>query len=391
MAEYSLYLEKAPPRWNTFHLGDICTRVQDNYQPDPNGARLYLGLEHLAQGLPILVGRGSEADVKSSKNSFRQNDILFGKLRPYLRKCILAQEEGVCSTDILVFRCKDKILPQYLCYLCHNDQFVGYAKATTSGVQHPRTSWNSLNEFLVTLPPIDEQCFITHVLSTVQTAIEQQARMIAITQELKRALMHKLFTEGLNGEKQKMTEIGPVPDSWEIKPFETFTTLQRGKDLTKSEFKDGSIPVAGSNGIIGYHDAAFVKAPGITVGRSGSTGKVRLYEKDFWAHNTSLYVKDFHGNDPRFTAYFLEVLNLSRFKTGASVPTLDRNAFRQIPVAVPANEEQVEIGRTLTVIDNKIELISLNKTKLEELFRTLLNQLMTGQIRVNDIDLPGFS
>jgi len=178
-----------------------------------------------------------------------------------------------------------------------------------------------------------------------------------------------------------------VPESWEIKPFEQFTTLQRGKDLTKDNFKNGLVPVAGSNGIIGYHDVAFVKAPGVTVGRSGSVGKVTFYDQEFWAHNTSLYVKDFHGNDPRFAAYYLEVLELGRFKTGASVPTLDRNSFKHLPIAVPQEDEQIEIGNNLNVVDKKIEVITRRKEKLEELFRTLLHQLMTGQTRVNDIDM----
>lgn len=250
------------------------------------------------------------------------------------------------------------------------------------GGAQPNISQTIIKNIRLRLPPLPEQRRIAHVLSTVQTAIEKQARLIALTRELKSALMCKLFTEGLRGEKQKQTEIGLVPESWEIKPFEAFTTLQRGKDLTKSEFKDGSVPVAGSNGVIGYHDTAFVKALGVTVGRSGSVGKVMFYGQDFWAHNTSLYVKDFHDNDPRFAAYYLEVMDLARFKTGASVPTLDRNSFKQIPVAVPPKEEQVEIGRILDTMDKKIEITNLRKAKLEELFRTLLHQLMTGQTRV---------
>lgn len=261
------------------------------------------------------------------------------------------------------------------------DLYIGRSNVTTI----PNLSQSKLSELQIPKPDFDEQHCIAHVLTTVQTAIEQQARLIALTRELKSALMKKLFTEGLRGEKQKETEIGLVPESWEIKLFEEFTTLQRGKDLTKIEFKDGNVPVAGSNGIIGYHNIAFVKAPGITVGRSGSAGKVTFYDQDFWAHNTSLYVKDFHGNDPRFAAYYLEMLNLARFKTGASVPTLDRNSFKRIPLAVPLTDEQIEIGSILGTTDKKIHTIEQKKQMLEELFRTLLHQLMTGNVRTTDL------
>jgi type I restriction enzyme, S subunit len=158
--------------------------------------------------------------------------------------------------------------------------------------------------------------------------------------------------------------------------------LQRGKDLTQADFKKGDIPVAGSNGIIGYHDKANVKGPGVTVGRSGSVGKVVYYESDFWAHNTALYVKDFHGNDPRFVSYYLQALNLARFKSGASVPTLDRNQFRLMPILIPEQSEQMAIARTLVTIERNIAFTLSRKNTYEDLFRTLLHELMTAKIRV---------
>ncbi|MBN1548155.1 MAG: restriction endonuclease subunit S [Syntrophaceae bacterium] len=244
-----------------------------------------------------------------------------------------------------------------------------------------------LKEKSVPKPPLPEQRRIAAVLSLVQRAIEQQDRLIALTTELKKALMHKLFTEGTRGEPQKQTEIGRIPESWRLMEFAQFSVLQRGKDLTRANFQPGSIPVAGSNGVIGFHDNAFVSGPGVTVGCSGSVGKVAFYAKDFWAHNTTLYVKDFKGNDERFTAYYFELMELSRFKTGASVPTLDRNSFRKIPVAIPEYSEQKEIAATLELSDMKIAGLEKRRWIYDALFRTLLHQLMTAEIRVNDLDL----
>ena len=102
-----------------------------------------------------------------------------------------------------------------------------------------------------------------------------------------------------------------LSNCWKTIDFQDFTTLQRGKDLTRANFKHGNVPVAGSSGIIGFHNIANVNAPGVTVGRSGSVGKIFYYEQDFWAHNTCLYVKNFHNNNPLFAAYYLEFLNLA--------------------------------------------------------------------------------
>ena len=168
---------------------------------------------------------------------------------------------------------------------------------------------------------------------------------------------------------------------WTTIPFGEFATLQRGKDLTKSQFRDGPFPVGGSNGIIGYHDTAIVNGPGITVGRSGSAGKITYFEQDFWPHNTALYVKDFHGNDPLFTRYFFTHLDLSRFKTGASVPTLDRNTFKMLPVAVPALPVQKKIACILLTVQQAIEAQEQIIQTTTELKKGLMHKLFTEGVR----------
>lgn len=168
-----------------------------------------------------------------------------------------------------------------------------------------------------------------------------------------------------------------VPEGWSRVEFDNFTTLQRGKDLTKAEFREGTVPVAGSNGIIGYHDTAIAKAPGITVGRSGSAGKVTIYEEDFWPHNTSLYVRDFHGNDPYFAGFLLGSLNLARFKTGASVPTLDRNSFKTLPLLIPPFAEQKKIAHILSTVQRAIEAQERIIQTTTELKKALMHRLFT--------------
>jgi type I restriction enzyme S subunit len=234
------------------------------------------------------------------------------------------------------------------------------------------------------LPPLPEQKKIAHILSTVQRAIEAQERIIQTTTELKKALMHKLFTEGLRNEPQKQTEIGPVPESWEVVPFDQFATLQRGYDLRKQDFRPGTIPVIGATQTIGYHDTANVKAPGVTVVRSGSSaGKPLFISEDFWAHNVVLFVKDFHGNLPKFVYYKILSLDLTQYRQGVAVPTLNRNTFSAIEVALPCLEEQQEIVDALDSVGTKTEVAERKKAQLQDLFRTLLNELMTAKTRVH--------
>jgi type I restriction enzyme S subunit len=174
---------------------------------------------------------------------------------------------------------------------------------------------------------------------------------------------------------------GNYPDDWVRTDFDHFATLQRGKDLTRDHFRTGSVPVAGSNGVIGHHDTANVRAPGITVGRSGSVGKVTFYQQDFWAHNTALFVKDFHGNVPAFIAFFLDFLRLGRFGSGASVPTLDRNVFRTLPIVIPPPCEQRKIAAVLRLVQRAIEQQERLIALTTELKKALLHKLFTEGLR----------
>ncbi len=126
--------------------------------------------------------------------------------------------------------------------------------------------------------------------------------------------------------------------------------------MPKSEMKSGNIPVAGSNGIIGYHDTATPVSPCITIGRSGNIGTPYIYDK-CWAHNTVLYVDDFKGNNPLYLYYLLKTLPLSNFGGGSAVPTLNRNHIHPLLVHHTSNLKlQERIAIFLKSLDDKIKV-----------------------------------
>jgi type I restriction enzyme S subunit len=131
-------------------------------------------------------------------------------------------------------------------------------------------------------------------------------------------------------------------------------TFQRGHDLPKTQMMSGKYPVVGSNGIIGHHNEYTTEAPSITVGRSGNTGNPYIIYGRSWSHNTTLYVKEFKSSDPIYVYYLLKTLDLKNFAGGSAVPTLNRNHIHTLDISVPPFEEQIEIGRTLRTLDDKI-------------------------------------
>ncbi|HNB54872.1 MAG TPA: restriction endonuclease subunit S, partial [Anaerolineales bacterium] len=220
---------------------------------------------------------------------------------------------------------------------------INYYKMHSSNVVHRRRNL-SPKDFVnvpIPLPPLPEQRAIAHVLTTVREAIEATDRVLIAARELKRSLMHHLFTYGpvpVNEADQvalKETEIGEVPEGWNSGTLGDFFTLQRGYDLPQRERHDGTIPVISSAGVFAYHNEAKAIAPGVVTGRYGSIGKIHYIEEDYWPLNTTLFVKDFKGNDPLFISYLLTRINFDDFNDKTSVPGINRNHIHSIKAAIP--------------------------------------------------------
>lgn len=151
-------------------------------------------------------------------------------------------------------------------------------------------------------------------------------------------------------------------------------TFQRGFDITKAEQKFGAVPIISSSGFSSFHNVAKAQGPGVIIGRKGTLGTVHFAPGDYWPHDTTLWVKDFKGNDPHFIAYFIKTLRLESFDVGASNPTLNRNHLHKIRVRFPKNPEiQRKIAAILKVYDDLIETnkrrIALLEKIAEEIYR----------------------
>ena len=142
-------------------------------------------------------------------------------------------------------------------------------------------------------------------------------------------------------------------------------TLQRGFDITKNEQSEGEVPIVSSSGVSSFHNQWKVKGPGVVIGRKGTLGTVHFLRCNYWPHDTTLWVKDFKKNDPRFLSYFLQTLRLENFDVGASNPTLNRNHAHKIKVIFPEKiDTQHRIAAILAAYD---ELIENNKRRIASL------------------------
>ena len=160
-------------------------------------------------------------------------------------------------------------------------------------------------------------------------------------------------------------------NDWEEVTLGDTLTLQRGFDLSKANRVEGHIPIVASNGIVDWHDEFKVKAPGVVIGRSGSIGGGQYIEEDFWPLNTTLWVKDFKGNNERFCYYLLLNIDFQMFNVGSGVPTLNRNHIHPLPISLPPLAEQKAIAHILGSLDDKIELNRRMNETLEAMAQAL--------------------
>ena len=141
---------------------------------------------------------------------------------------------------------------------------------------------------------------------------------------------------------------------WKTNELGNVITLKRGYDLPQQKRKSGLIPIFSSSGVSGSHNTAMVKAPGVITGRYGTIGQVFYADTDFWPLNTTLYVEDFHGNDPQFVYYFLKTLAWEEFTSASAVPGINRNTVHKEMVTIPDIVTQRAIAEYLALIDKKI-------------------------------------
>ncbi len=152
-------------------------------------------------------------------------------------------------------------------------------------------------------------------------------------------------------------------NNWKETTLGDVITLQRGFDLPVKRRKSGEYPLMAANGQDGYHSEYKVTGPGVVTGRSGTLGYVYYVKENFWPLNTTLWVKDFKGNNVKFIYYFSHTLHLDHYNTGTGVPTLNRNFIHPLKITIPEAKEQKGIAAVLSSLDDKIELLqNQNKT-----------------------------
>ncbi|MDN5940925.1 MAG: restriction endonuclease subunit S [Nitrospira sp.] len=182
-------------KWEVKEFGEVALLRRERIDPRRTGPKEFcIELEHIEQGTGCLVGNTATSEDSSLKSVFYKDDVLFGKLRAYLRKYWLASQEGVCSTEIWVLVAKQSLLiPQFLFQLVKADRFIEGA-SSAYGTHMPRSDWNVVKSFEVMLPSLPEQTAIATILSDMDAEIAALEAKLAKARQIKQGMMQELLT-----------------------------------------------------------------------------------------------------------------------------------------------------------------------------------------------------
>ena len=176
----------------SYNFADIAYRRTEKYAPRSGKDSLCIELEHIEQETGRILGSTSAINQNSIKNVCRKNDVLFGKLRPYLRKYALVKQKCVCSSEIWTLVPKKTVLPQFLFYLVQSEEFIKVANIS-SGTKMPRAEWSNVEKATFYIPSTDVQQKIILQLKGIDALIMSNDKIRSQLNSLKRGLLQQLF------------------------------------------------------------------------------------------------------------------------------------------------------------------------------------------------------
>ncbi len=387
-----------PKDWEVVRLGDVCEIKKGKVNPKKTETTPCVELEHISQDTGMLLGFIDSREQLSIKNSFSKGDVLFGKLRPYLRKFWRASFDGVCSSEIWVLQGK-KVSNAFLFYLVQTARFSQIANATC-GTKMPRADWKLMQDENFAIPPLAEQEKIAEILSAWDTQIQNFETLITEKQALKKGLCQTLLTA--------KTRLKGFSGDWEVVRLGDVCEICNGFAFQSKNFKESGSPIVRisnikSNNTISLEDMVYfsfddyknknlnkfaIYQNDILVALSGATtGKIGKLKED-----VVLYLNQRIGkfqpserlnSDFLFQCLLLQSDFILLLSGGGAQPNLSTTTIKdKVLISLPPLAEQEKIAEILSEVDNEITLLEQKLESLKSQKRGLMQKLLNGKVRV---------
>jgi type I restriction enzyme S subunit len=420
--DHDSFLDALPDGWSFDRFKDVAL-LRGEKTDEASAEEDYLELEDLESATGRILGRRNTLDVGSAVTLFKQGDVLFGKLRPYLEKFYLAEFDGKCTGEILAFK-PERIKGRFLFYCLASRWFIERCNAFAYGAKMPRVNWpTQLAQFNLPLPPLPEQQRIAAYLdascAATDAAVAAKRRQLETLDSLRRTIIAQTVTKGLNGEAELRDSgvewFGQIPKHWRCEHLKRFATrIQTGctpPTDTPDYYFDGTIPwfAPGSyDGDIELREARklineLARREGVLrmfpaetlflVGIGATIGKVGLIRQEAACNQQIIGIVSNHRMLGRYLAYQFKIYEdvipgiasattlpiFDQVKTGY-LPTLQPPCAEQEAICAFLDEKLAELKRLVAGIESQIVTLTAYR-------KSLIHECVTGQRRVTEEDL----
>ena len=367
-----LRFKKFTMEWEYKIFDDLITNKSNiyNIQKDSNNYKC-IELENIKPNLGMLNGYFNSVDQKSSKNYFFKNEILFGKLRPYLKKYWFAKFDGVCSTEFWVLKSKDtqKITNKFLYYIIQSNYFLQLCNLST-GSKMPRADWSYIKEQSIAIPILSEQEKIANTLELLDKKIELQLKKIEALKLYKKGLINLVKSDWKSWKNYKIKDIFKITRG---------VVIPKNK-LSEEKNEIYKYPVYSSqtsnNGILGYDKIYDYNGKYLTWTTDGANaGKVFYRDGKFRCTNVCGIL---YEDNPLFTNEFVcDLLNYETPKHVSYVgnPKLMNNVMENINLKLPNNDILIKTSKLISLINKKVENETNKLMKLHNLKKGLIQNM----------------
>jgi type I restriction enzyme S subunit len=389
-----------PDDWEVIEFGEFVEIRKQQYTPIKDEDIKCIELEHFEQETGSILGWVNSSEQKSTKNKFHKGQVLFGKLRPYLRKYWLAEFDGVCSSEVWVLTSKDKKCKnEFLFRLIQHSHFIQVANVS-SGSKMPRADWDYVSSFPFPLPSLPEQTAIANLLSTWDTDISRTNALISQKELQKKWLIKQLLTgkrrlPGVDGEWKnvKMKDIFERVNRKNEEVNTNVVTISAQKGFVRqTDFFNKSIASEFLDNYFLVEKGEFCYNKSYSNGYPwGAIKRLKDFEK---AVVTTLYIcfriKDIQRSSGDFFEHFFEDNSLDKGLTKIAheggrahgLLNVTPDDFFELKITIPSFNEQNAIARVLQAADKEITLLKAKLDKLKEQKKGLMQVLLTGKKRL---------
>ena len=383
-------------QWKEYKLGDVCNTISDTYKRNASEVVL-INTSDVLEGKCLNHSKTANKDLKGQfKKTFQENDILYSEIRPANKRFAYVDFDAtdyIASTKLMVLRHNDKINPQYLFYILKSKSVIEELQmlAESRSGTFPQITFSELANLSVNLPPLNEQQKILSILKSLDDKIELNRQINDNLEQQAQALFKSWFVdfEPFKDGEFIESELGMIPKGWKVGELGEIAEFKRGKTITQKDTVLGCIPViAGGLEPAYYHNKANTSAPIVTISASGANaGYTQILFEDVWASDCSFI--DSTCDYLLFAYCFLSINSriLRHAQVGAAQPHVyakDVNAF-----ALPIPNDTNIIKQFILQIEPMFEMIGNLRSEIKELAQlrdTLLPRLMSGELKINEIN-----